>query len=166
MRYEKFVLNNQFKLLQKIGQGSFGKVYLAQDAHNHGELVAVKTEKINAVFSQLVKEIQVYPLLNGVGFPRLIKKGVSAEKGFIYIATNLLGPSLEDLYNLCDNKFSIKTSLMIFYQMLERLEFMHSQDLIHRDIKPDNLMMGMGADSHIVTVIDFGLTRSIIDPKT
>ncbi len=129
-------------------------------------MVAIKTENMNAVFSQLVKEIQIYPLLASVGFPRLIKKGVSAENGFIYIATNFLGPSLEDLACLCSRKFTLKTSLMIFYQMLERLEYMHSRNLIHRDIKPENIMMGLGDESDIVTMIDFGLCRSIIDPKT
>ena len=161
-----FVLNSQFKVIQKIGKGSFSVVYLAHDLNNNGEPVAIKTESMNAAFSQLVKEIQIYSLLDGEGFPTMIKKGVSADQGFIYIATNLLGPSLEDLANLCGRKFSLKTSLMIFYQMLERLEFMHSRNLIHRDIKPDNIMMGLGDDSHVVTMIDFGLCRSIIDPKT
>jgi len=55
---------------------------------------------------------------------------------------------------------------MLFYQLLQRLEFMHSKNYIHRDIKPDNLMMGLGDTSNIVHMIDFGLTRLVIDPKT
>lgn len=43
---------------------------------------------------------------------------------------------------------------------------MHSKDYIHRDIKPDNMMMGLGKDSTTVHMIDFGLTRLVIDPKT
>jgi serine/threonine protein kinase len=55
---------------------------------------------------------------------------------------------------------------MLFYQLLDRIEAMHEKNYIHRDIKPDNIMMGMGDQSNIVHMIDFGLTRPIIDPKT
>ena len=82
------------------------------------------------------------------------------------MATDLLGPSLEDLFNLCGSKFTLKTTLMVFYQLLERIETMHEKNYIHRDIKPDNIMMGMGDQSNIVHMIDFGLTRLVIDPKT
>jgi len=104
--------------------------------------------------------------LEGKGFPKLLKQGISVDNEFIYLATDLLGPSLEDLFNLCGGKFSLKTTLMLFYQLLDRIEAMHEKNYIHRDIKPDNIMMGMGDQSNIVHMIDFGLTRPIIDPKT
>lgn len=77
----------------------------------------------------------------------------------------LLGPTLEDLFNFCGRKFSIKTCLMLFNQILHRLEYMHNQGVIHRDIKPDNIMMGLGETSDIVHMIDFGLTRRVIKKK-
>jgi len=80
--------------------------------------------------------------------------------------TDLLGPSLEDLFNFCGHKFSLKTTLMLFYQLLERVQHMHDLNYIHRDIKPDNIMMGLGENSNTVFLIDFGLTRLVIDPKT
>ena len=55
---------------------------------------------------------------------------------------------------------------MVFYQLLERLEYMHSKHIIHRDVKPDNIMMGLGAASHSLHMIDFGLTRSVLEPRT
>lgn len=84
----------------------------------------------------------------------------------IYMVTELLGPSLEDLFNLCGCKFSLKTTLMLFYQLLERMQYMHEKNYIHRDIKPDNILMGLGDKSNVVHMIDFGLTRLVIDPKT
>lgn len=77
-----------------------------------------------------------------------------------------MGPTIEDLFNFCGRKFSLKTCLMLFMQILERLEFMHHKGIIHRDIKPDNIMMGIMEGSNTVHMIDFGLTRSVINKKT
>ena len=82
------------------------------------------------------------------------------------MVTDLLGPSLENLFNFCGKKFSLKTTLMIFYQMLERIEYLHSMNYMHRDIKPNNIMMGLGENSSTVYIIDFGLVKSIIDQET
>lgn len=94
-------------------------MYLAYDIENNNEPVAIKTEALNQTFSQLLKEIQNFKALEGMGFAPLLKQGISTENEFIYMVTTLLGPSLEDLFNLCGNKFTLKTTLMIFYQLLE-----------------------------------------------
>lgn len=88
------------------------------------------------------------------------------ENDFIFMIQELLGPTLEDLFNFCGRKFSLKTCLMLFSQILQRLEFMHSKGIIHRDIKPDNIMMGIAQGSSTVHMIDFGLTRSVYNKKT
>ncbi len=78
----------------------------------------------------------------------------------------LLGPTLEDLFNYCGRKFSLKTNVIVFSQIIERLKHMHSRGLIHRDVKPDNIMMGMNQKSGTVHMIDFGISRSYISNKT
>jgi len=65
-------------------------------------LVAVKTESFQIVFSHLLKEIQSFKALEGVGFPPLINQGISVEHEFIFMVTSLLGPSVEDLLNFCN----------------------------------------------------------------
>ena len=84
----------------------------------------------------------------------------------IYAVIDLLGPSLEDLFRACGKRFSLKTSLMIWYQIVERLEAMHEREFMHADLKPENLLMGLKERSNIIHMIDFGLTRSVADPKT
>ena len=104
-------------------------------------------------------------LLSGDGFPQLHHSGIVVEQDFIFMIQELLGPTLEDLFNFCGRKFSLKTCLMLFGQILSRLEFMHKKGLIHRDIKPDNIMMGMGEVSDVVHMIDFGLTRTVFNKR-
>ncbi|KAL8236470.1 hypothetical protein R6Q59_017551 [Mikania micrantha] len=79
---------------------------------------------------------------------------------------DLLGPSLEDLFNFCSRKLSLKTVLMLADQMINRIEFVHSKSFLHRDIKPDNFLMGLGRRANQVYIIDFGLVKKYRDTTT
>lgn len=73
--------------------------------------------------------------------------------------SDLLGPSLEDLFNFCNRKVSLKTVLILADQMISRVEYLHAKSFVHRDIKPDNFLMGTGKLGNVVHLIDFGLAK-------
>ncbi|CAK7327270.1 unnamed protein product [Dovyalis caffra] len=136
------VIGGKFKLGRKIGSGSFGELYLGINVQS-GEEVAVKLESVKTKHPQLHYESKLYMLLQGgTGIPRLKWFGVEGEYNVMVI--DLLGPSLEDLFNYCNRKLSLKTVLMLADQLINRVEYMHSRGFLHRDIKPDNFLMGLG----------------------
>lgn len=67
---------------------------------------------------------------------------------------------------MCGGKFSLKTSLLLAIQILEKVEYLHSKGYVYRDIKPDNFVMGIEEKSSELFMIDFGLAKSYKDQKT
>ena len=70
----------------------------------------------------------------------------------------LLGKSLDNLIEI-KKKFTIKTVCLLAYQMISVLEYIHNRHIIHRDIKPDNFVMGVHAKNALLYIIDFGLAK-------
>uniref|UniRef100_A0A804PRH1 non-specific serine/threonine protein kinase n=2 Tax=Zea mays TaxID=4577 RepID=A0A804PRH1_MAIZE len=158
------VVGGKFKLGKKIGSGSFGELFLAVNVQT-GEEVAVKLENVKTKHPQLHYESKLYMLLQGgTGIPHLKWFGVEGEYNVMVI--DLLGPSLEDLFNYCSRKFSLKTVLMLADQMINRVEYMHQKGFLHRDIKPDNFLMGLGRKANQVYIIDYGLAKKYRDLQT
>lgn len=157
-------VGNKYRLGRKIGSGSFGDIYLGTNIST-GEEVAIKLECIKTKHPQLHIESKFYRMLQGaVGIPTI--KWCGSEGDYNVMVMELLGPSLEDLFNFCSRRFTLKTVLLLADQMISRIDYIHSRSFIHRDIKPDNFLMGLGKKGNLVYIIDFGLAKKYKDSKT
>ena len=154
---------DKYKVIRKIGQGSFGRIYICQDIISN-EFYAMKVEQNSFLNNILETESKYLNYLKGYGIPELIFFGRS-EKYFILIET-LLGKSLENLYSESHGNFNTKDICMIGIQILDRLEFIHNKNFIHRDIKPDNFVIGTDDDKNTIYMIDFGLAKRYRNPIT
>ena len=154
--------------------------------------VAVKLESVKARHPQLLYESKLYKILQvrlsricqdifqtvevitdlttlffcqgGVGIPHI--RWYGQERDYNVLVMDLLGPSLEDLFNFCSRRFTMKTVLMLADQMIGRIEYVHNKNFIHRDIKPDNFLMGIGRHCNKLFLIDFGLAKKYRDNRT
>ncbi|KAG5390320.1 hypothetical protein IGI04_031861 [Brassica rapa subsp. trilocularis] len=161
---QEVVIGGKFKLGRKLGSGSFGELYLGINIQT-GEEVAVKLEPVKTRHPQLQYESKIYMFLQGgTGVPHLKWFGVEGEYSCMVI--DLLGPSLEDLFNYSNRIFSLKSVLMLADQLICRVEYMHSRGFLHRDIKPDNFLMGLGRKANQVYIIDYGLAKKYKDLQT
>uniref|UniRef100_A0A7S1V7X3 non-specific serine/threonine protein kinase n=1 Tax=Sexangularia sp. CB-2014 TaxID=1486929 RepID=A0A7S1V7X3_9EUKA len=164
------IKNETFTVGRLIGRGSFGDVRLGAkcgdgvDGSRIPSVIAIKLEETKEG-NQLELEAKVYKTLSGVtGFPDVYAVGEAGAHR--YMAMQLLGPSLEDLFSFSGRRFSTKTLCMIALQLLRRIEFLHSKSIVHRDLKSANVLMGGAGDEATLYVIDFGLAKHFRNPTT
>ena len=142
---------------KKLGSGAFGDIYLGRNIRLNEE-VAIKLEPTRSRHPQLFYESKLYMALQGgIGIPKLHWCG--SQGNYNILIMDLLGPSLEDLFNYCKRQFTLLTTLLVVEQMLSRIEFIHSRNFIHRDVKPDNFLIGRGSKKNQIYAIDFGLAK-------
>lgn len=148
------------RLFERIGGGSFGEVYLGQMVDSDLR-VAVKVEPAACVVQSLLHEGKVYrKLQNNRGIPTVHWYGLHGRE-FAVLVMDLMGPTLYRRWADCGERFSLKTVLMLADQMIEVIEHVHANNFVHRDISPNNFMLGLGDNSDRLHLIDFGHAKEI-----
>ncbi|KAK5140889.1 Casein kinase I isoform epsilon [Rachicladosporium monterosium] len=135
-------INRKYVLIERLGKGGFGVVYLARASFIDRSFLEEEARKYEA-------------FQDAVGLPKVYWFG--RHDDLRVMAFELLGPTLDDLFAYCGHRFSLKTTLMIADQILVRLEQLPSNAVIHRDIKPQNFLLGTGTNGNVIYVTDFGL---------
>ncbi len=153
------IINNKYKILERIGEGAFGSIYRGQNIRTL-ELVAIKIEAICNETKLLKNESTVYQYLNNIdGIPSV--KWFGKDETNYYMVLPLLGESLQTIKNKRDC-FSLKLVLQIGIHIVELLKTIHEKGLVHRDVKPDNFLLGLHSDSKRIFMIDFGFCKSYL----
>ena len=151
---------NEYHVIQKIGKGSFGSIYKCE---YNGNLYALKLEKKEQNLNSLENEAIIMNYLKGPKIPHIKFYGSTLDYNILVM--ELLGKNLE--YYLEKKKcFSLKTVSMLGYQMVSILEYIHNKHILHRDIKPDNFVMGLNDFSKYVYLLDFGLAKKYRSSRT
>ena len=141
-------ISPRYELQQVIGQGNFGIVYKAKDRERK-LIVALKVMKPISNFLQTENEIKILTKLQGgEGIPKLYNAFVGSN----YYSMELLGACLYEHRSLSQSNF-----IIIAEQLLDRIEYIHSKSILHRDLKPHQLMLG-GYKNRTIYIVDFGLS--------
>ena len=150
----------KFRTIKKLGEGSFGKVYKAE---YNGEYYAMKFEDKTKDQNLLETEATIMSYLKGPNIPLIKSYGYSGDYNILVM--QLMDKSLEEIFNK-RLKFSVKTTALLAYQMITVLHYIHDKHIIHRDIKPDNFVMGLKKDNGTLYLLDFGLAKKYRSSKT
>ncbi|CAD8045667.1 unnamed protein product [Paramecium sonneborni] len=151
------IIAEEYEIINKLSQGSFGKVYLGKSRLNKIE-VAIKVEKNEVAYlNSIQKEVRILKQLEGVAqVPRLFWNGY--YKGMDIIILNMLGKDLIYFFHKLKH-FSYQCVCNIAIQMIEILEFIHKKNIIHRDLKPENILGS--TNSSKIYLIDFGIAKDL-----
>jgi serine/threonine protein kinase len=156
---ESITIASKYKLLEKIGEGSFGFIFKGINMRS-SEHVAIKVEPISSGSKLLKNESKIYQYLNDIdGIPKVRWFGKDSINN--YMVLDLLGESLESLKQR-KTVFSLKLVQQIGSQIIILLRSLHDHGFIHRDIKPDNFLLGLQNKSNQIHLIDFGFCKPYI----
>jgi eukaryotic-like serine/threonine-protein kinase len=156
------LVGGRYKLLERIGEGGFGVVYMAEQLHPLRRRVAVKVLKpgmdTRQVVARFETERQALALMEHPNIARVLDGGAT-ETGRPYFVMELV-PGVP-ITEYCDvNRLTPRERLELFIQVCEAVQHAHSKGVIHRDLKPTNVLVAVRDDRPVPKVIDFGIAKA------
>lgn len=156
------VIGNRWKIVRELDSGGYGIVYHGENLQSR-ENVAIKISRGPSFNNALSEEYLIYQALN-----QSSPHGIPKALGYAFCGHNralileYLGPSLDNLAKKFEGHLSLHTVLQLAVQLMDRLEYIHDKGYVHRDIKPNNLLMGRDRRSSVLYLIDFGLAKKYL----
>ena len=156
------LIAGKYKLLNVIGEGGMGSVWMAEQSVPVKRLVALKLIKAGmdskSVLARFEAERQALALMDHPNIARILDGGIS-ETGSPYFVMELVkGVPITEF---CDaRKLTPKQRLELFIPVCQAIQHAHQKGVIHRDIKPSNVMVALYDDKPVPKVIDFGVAKA------
>ena len=152
---ENPIIFKKYKVIKKLGEGAFGDVYLGKKIDNNS-YVAIKVEQRKIIKPILKTEAFLLYSIAGLGIPEV--KSFGKVKNYNILIEPLLGRSLFDIFTENNKEMAMGDVCLIAIQVIDRIQWIHSKYIVHRDIKPDNFLIGR-KDPNVLYLIDFGLSK-------
>lgn len=157
-----------YKLLEEIGQGGFGSVYMAEQTSPIKRKVALKVLKpgmdTNEVIARFEVERQALAMMDHPNIARVIDGGTTAQGRPYFVMELVRGIPITEY---CDEaKLSNEERLRLFLKVCRAVQHAHQKGIIHRDLKPTNILVTMHDDRAVPKVIDFGIAKALSQPLT
>ena len=151
-----------YKLLQKIGEGGCGVVYMAEQERPVRRRVALKVIKLGmdtkTVIARFEAERQALAMMDHPNIARVLDAGATDAGRPYFVMELVYGSKITDY---CDqNELAVSERLRIFIQVCQGLQHAHQKGIIHRDIKPSNILVTMHDGAPMPKVIDFGIAKA------
>ena len=157
------IIFGKYEIIKKIGQSSYSSVFLGKYI-NKKNYVAIKVQDKNAFVSELEKEAYYQYLLRGFGIPKILSFGKNRK--YNILVETLLGKTIYEYFTKNKNaNTKMKDLCMVAIQIIDRIQYIHSKNIIHQDIKPENFLVG-NPDTSIIYIIDFGLSKKYRSSRT
>lgn len=154
---------DEYKIIGIIGSGSFGEVYYAKSISTNRDMAAKVEDRSKP--QKIISEYKIYSELRKNGVTHQIPKIYQLIQTSCWniMFMQLLGSNLEEVFNNNSRKFSVNSVLYIGMQIMDIIEKIHNAKYIHRDIKPNNFIIGLNNNSNKIYITDFGLSKKYMD---
>jgi len=158
----------RYELVELIGEGGMGMVYLARQQEPVKRKVALKIVKLGMDTEQVVArfeaERQALAVLDHPNIARVLDAGATETGRPYFVMEYVKGMSIS---SYCDeNKLGIEQRLRLFEQVCEGIHHAHQKGIIHRDLKPSNILVSVHGDRAVPKIIDFGIAKAVAQPLT
>jgi serine/threonine-protein kinase len=166
------ILRNRYRIVQPIGQGGMGSVYLAEDLRLEGRKCAVKAvridptsdkEVINELQHQFSREASILAQLDHPNLPKVSDYFTEVDQDYL-VMDFVSGKDLKEIVDEARRNNHFLTEIEVLNwarQLCDALDYMHNQDtpVLHRDIKPSNIKL---TPSGLIKLVDFGLVKVLV----